>query len=98
MLNRRLEEAHWLAGDEYGMADIITFPWIRTAAEPSARFGERGYVELGDYPAVKRWHDEMAARPAVLRGLKVLADAREQSAITNAEREIYFGKSQFQAR
>ena len=32
VLNHRLEEVHWLAGDEYSMADIITFPWIRTAA------------------------------------------------------------------
>ena len=32
VLNHRLDETHWLAGDEYSMADIITFPWIRTAS------------------------------------------------------------------
>ena len=35
VLNHRLEDTHWLAGDEYSMADIITFPWIRTAARPA---------------------------------------------------------------
>ena len=50
MLNHRLEDTHWLAGDEYSMADIITFPWIRTAAEPASRFAERGIIDLGDYP------------------------------------------------
>jgi GST-like protein len=98
VMNHRLEEAHWLAGGEYSMADIITFPWIRTATDRSPRFDERGYIDLGDYPAVKRWLDEIEARPAVQRGLKVLADARDQSAITNTEREVYFGKTQFAAR
>jgi GST-like protein len=98
VMNHRLEAARWLAGDEYSMADIITFPWIRTATEASSRFAERGYIDLGDYPAVKRWLDEIEARPAVQRGLKVLADAREQKAISDAEREVYFGKTQFQAR
>ena len=98
VLNKRLEEADWLAGDAYSMADIITFPWLRTAAERSPRFDERGYVELGEYPAVKRWYDEIAARPAVQRGLKVLAEARDQTQITKAEREVMFGKTQFAAR
>ncbi len=51
VLNHRLEEAHWLAGDEYSMADIITFPWIRTAAETGARFAERGSL---DSPNIRR--------------------------------------------
>jgi GSH-dependent disulfide-bond oxidoreductase len=98
VLNRRLAETPWLAGDEYSLADIITFPWIRTASEPSPRFDERGYVDLGEYPAIKRWYDEIAARPAVQRGLAVLAGGPAQSPITDAEREITFGKTQFAAR
>jgi GSH-dependent disulfide-bond oxidoreductase len=90
VLNHRLEEARWLAGDEYSMADIITFPWIRGA--------ERRNIDLNDYPAVKRWHDAIAARPAVQRGLAVLADRQRQGAITDAERENMFGATQFAAR
>jgi GST-like protein len=80
------------------MADIINFPWLRTASDPSPRFDERGYIDLGEFPHVKRWFDEISARPAVRRGLQVLENAREQTAITEAEREVYFGKTQFQAR
>ena len=98
VLNKRLEEAPYLAGDEYSMADIITFPWIRTAVEPSSRFAERGYIEMKDYPAVKRWYDEIAARPAVQRGLAVLAEAQRPGQITDAEREVTFGKTQFAVR
>src|SRR6266851_2564591 len=61
VLNHRLEDSHWLAGDEYSMADIITLPWIRTATEASPRFAERGTVDLNEYPGVKRWYDEIAA-------------------------------------
>jgi len=98
VLNHRLEEVPYLAGDEYSMADIITFPWIRTAADSSPRFTGRGTLDLDDYPAVKRWYDEIAARPAVQRGLAVLAEGRDQSQITEAEREVMFGKTQFAAR
>ena len=51
VLNHRLEEVHWLAGDEYSMADIITFPWIRTATQLGPRFAERGNIDLNGYPA-----------------------------------------------
>jgi GSH-dependent disulfide-bond oxidoreductase len=98
VLNQRLGETRWLAGDEYSMADIITFPWLRTGSQASPRFDERGYIDLAEFPHVKRWYDEIAARPAVQRGLDVLTQVREQRAITEAEREVYFGKTQFQAR
>ena len=47
---------------------------------------------------MKRWYDEVAARPAVQRGLAVLAEGRDQRQITEAEREVMFGKTQFAAR
>jgi GST-like protein len=98
VLNNRLSETHWLAGDEYSMADIITFPWLRVATQQSSRFDERGYIDLGEFPAVKRWCAEIEARPAVQRGLQVLSDAQRPGKITDEEREITFGKTQFQAR
>ena len=72
------------------MADIITFPWIRNP--------ERRNIDLDDYPNVKRWHDAMAARPAVQRGVAVLAENQRKGQMTDAEREIMFGKTQFAAR
>ena len=90
VLNNRLSETQWLAGDEYSMADIITFPWIRGA--------ERRNIDLADYPSVKRWHDEIAARPAVQRGVAVLADRQRPGSMTAAERENLFGATQFASR
>jgi GST-like protein len=98
VLNHRLDDAPWLAGDEYSMADIITFPWIRTAAQTGARFAERGSLDLAEYPGVKRWHDEMMARAAVQRGLAVLADAQRDHQISDTERENMFGATQFTPR
>jgi len=72
------------------MADIITFPWIRGA--------EQRNIDLAGYPSVKRWHDEMAARPAVQRGVAVLADRQRQGSMTGTERENLFGATQFAAR
>jgi GST-like protein len=47
---------------------------------------------------VKRWHDAIAARPAVRRGVEVLAENQRRGAMTDAEREVMFGKAQFAAR
>ena len=62
VLQKRLSEAEYLAG-EYSIADIATFPWV-------ARF-EWHKVDLSDFPAVKRWFDTIAARPAVAKGMAV---------------------------
>ena len=65
VLDRRLGEAEYLAGADYGIADIATFPWAARHAWHR--------VELADYPNVKRWYDALAARPAVQRGMVVPA-------------------------
>ena len=90
VLNRRLDEAPYLAGDEYSIADIATFPWVRNP--------DRRGIDLVEYPSVKRWHDAIAARSAVQRGVAVLADRQRQGTISDIERENLFGKTQFAAR
>ena len=90
VLDKRLAESPYLAGADYSIADIATFPWIRNA--------ERRNVDLGQYPNVLRWHDAIAARPAVQRGVAVLAENQRRGTMTDAEREIMFGKTQFAAR
>lgn len=62
VLEGRLQQAAFLA-DEYSIADIATFPWV-------ARF-DWHKVDLNEFPAVKRWFDLIAARPAVARGMAV---------------------------
>ncbi len=90
VLEKRLSESAYLAGDDYTMADIITFPWIRNP--------DRRNINLGDYAAVKRWHDAIAARPAVQRGVEVLSENQRRGQMTAEERENMFGKTQFAAR
>ena len=90
VLDKRLSESAYLAGPDYSIADIATFPWIRNA--------DRRNVDLGQYPNVLRWHDAIAARPAVQRGVAVLAENQRRGPITDAEREVMFGKTQFAAR
>ncbi len=90
VLDKRLREAEYLAGDDYSMADIINFPWIRNP--------ERRNIELDGYPNVKRWFDAVAARPAVQRGIEVLADKKRPGPMTEEMREIMFGKTQFAVR
>ncbi len=63
VLDRRLAEAPYLAGDAYSIADISTWPWVNA-------FGFIG-LDLGRAPHVNRWHATIAERPAVQRGLLV---------------------------
>ena len=63
VMDRRLGEAAYLAGAEYTIADVATFPW-------AARHEWHG-VSLAEFPNVKRWFEAIAARPAVVRGMAV---------------------------
>jgi GST-like protein len=87
---KRLMQAEYFAGAEYSIADIATYPWARNP--------ENRGIDMAEFPHVKRWLDAMAARPAVQRGVAVLADRRRTAPITDAEREVMFGKTQFAAR
>ncbi len=90
VLDQRLAESEYLAGADYSIADIATFPWVRNPAR-------RG-IDLADYPHVRRWHDAIAARPAVMRGVEVLSENQRRGAMTDQERENLFGVKQFGAR
>lgn len=89
VLDRRLGDQTWLAGSEYTIADIATFPWIRS-------WKNQG-IELDAFPQVQRWFDDIAARPAVQRGVAVLADLRKPLTDDKA-REALFGASQYAKR
>ena len=90
VLEKRLSESAFLAGPGYSIADIATFPWVRHP--------ERRDIDLSEYPAVRRWHDTIAARPAVQRGVEVLAERQRKGAMTDKERENMFGATQFAPR
>jgi GST-like protein len=68
VLEKRLLASAWLAGEGYSIADIATWPWIRTACTifPWLAAGE---AALAGSPALARWFASIAARPAVQRGV-----------------------------
>ena len=67
VLDRRLAESAYMAGDEYTVADIATWPWYgRLAQGELYEAGE--FLQVAEYKNVRRWADIIAARPAVQRG------------------------------
>ncbi|WP_027284166.1 glutathione S-transferase family protein [Rubritepida flocculans] len=90
VLEKRLAQSAYLAGPDYTIADIATFPWVRNP--------DRRGIDLAHFPSVKRWHDAIAARAAVQRGVAVLADRQRQGPMSEEERENMFGATQFKAR
>jgi GST-like protein len=86
VIDKRLGESEYLAGD-YSIADIATFPWVvGTRREPE---------QLESRPNFKRWLDAISNRPAVKRGLAVMADMPQQP-LTEEARSILYGNKQFE--
>ena len=89
VIDRQLANNKFVAGSQYSIADIAIFPWLRNWANQG--------IVLDHYPNLKAWFNKIAERPAVQRGVQVLADLRKP--ITgDKERKILFGKTQYQAR
>ncbi len=63
VMDKRLGESAYLGSDEYGIADIACYAWVRSADGRSAR--------LADYPNVTQWADAIAARPATVRAMAI---------------------------
>jgi GST-like protein len=68
VLNQQLQGQAWVVSDDYTIADMAIFPWVRTLVS----FYEAGdLVGMNDYPAVTRALDAFVARPAVIRGSNI---------------------------
>lgn len=70
VLNQRLEGRQWMMGDEYTIADIAVFPWVRNLV---GFYGAGELVGIGQMREVTRVLDAFVARPAVQRGLAIPA-------------------------
>jgi len=70
VLDRRLAESRYLAGDDYTIADIAVWPWYGALAK--GQLYESGeFLQVSEYKNVLRWNDEIAQRPAAQRGRMV---------------------------
>ncbi|MFJ5397694.1 GSH-dependent disulfide bond oxidoreductase [Pectobacterium sp. 21LCBS03] len=63
VLDKHLQDSTWLAGENYSIADIATYPWVVSYA--------RQRVDLDDYPAVKAWYTRISERPATQRAYQL---------------------------
>jgi len=89
VIDKRLSASPWLGGKAYSIADIATFPWLRS--------WEKQGVVLSDYPFLQKWFRKIEERPAVQRGVKVVSDLRKPITDDKA-REVLFGKTQYERR
>jgi len=83
VLDERLRGRDFVAGD-YSIADIALFPWMRN-------WTRRG-IDIAEFPDVKRWHDAIDARPAVVRGLAPKAPVQVDITKDAEARKVLFGQ------
>jgi GSH-dependent disulfide-bond oxidoreductase len=89
VMDKRLSQSKFIAGKQYTIADIAIFPWLRS--------WENQGIDWADFPHLKAWFDQISERPAVKRGVAVLAD-RRKPLVSDKARDALFGKGQYQKR
>ena len=89
VMDRQLARSKYIAGPAYSIADIAIFPWLRS-------WKNQGIV-WDDHPHLKGWFDEISGRPAVQRGVAVLADQRKPL-VDDKARDALFGSRQYERR
>jgi GST-like protein len=70
VLDRRLAENRFIAGDDYTIADIAIWPWYGALAK-GLLYEAGEFLQVQEYAHVQRWAEELAQRPAVQRGRMV---------------------------
>jgi GSH-dependent disulfide-bond oxidoreductase len=88
VVDKRLSEAKFLAGDTYSIADIANMTWMRL-------HNNQG-IEIAEYPHVARWLEALEARPAVKKGLAT--PPRTDAPMDDKAKEQLFGKAQYERR
>ena len=89
VLDKQVSKTPYIAGKQYTIADIATFPWL-------CSWQNQG-IDWANFPALKDWFDRIAERPAVKRGVTVLADRRKPLVDPKAL-AVLFGNEQYKKR
>ncbi|MEY2677676.1 MAG: hypothetical protein RLZ00_368 [Pseudomonadota bacterium] len=89
VMDKRLQHSKFIGCNSYSIADIAIYPWLRS-------WQNQG-VDWADYPHLKAWFDLISARPAVQRGVQVLADLRKPLQDDKAK-HVLFGSGQYEKR
>jgi GSH-dependent disulfide-bond oxidoreductase len=85
VLNKRLSDREFVAGNNYSIADIAAYPWI----VPHERQGQN----LDDFPNLKRWFEAIKARPATIRAYEKAEAFKNQALDPEKSRELLFNQS-----
>jgi GST-like protein len=85
VLNHRLADRAYVAGEAYTIADIASYPWIVPY--------ERQQQSLEDFPHLKRWFEQIGSRPATVRAYARAAEINTQPSVTDESRAILFGQT-----
>jgi GST-like protein len=89
VMDKRLERNEFIAGAEYSIADMAIYPWCRNP--------ERRGVDPDAYPSVKRWFDQVEARPGVIAGNEIL-EGVPRAEMDEKAWNLMFGDSQYNKR
>jgi GST-like protein len=89
VMDTQLSRNAYISGADYTIADIAIWPWLRSHKNQG--------IDLDEFKSVKRWFDEIAERPAVQRGIEVLANLR-RPLVDDKARDNLFGQTQYQRR
>ena len=91
VLDKQLDSQDYIAG-AYSIADMMSYPWSLASTWLE--------IPLDECPNLARWQTTMAERPAVKRGMELLADKRQArpAQMDEKTREILYGKKQFEKR
>lgn len=84
VLDRRLSDREFIAGD-YSIADMASYPWIVP--------WQRQQQNLDDFPNLKRWFEQIQARPAVVRAYQRAEEINTTPTVTEASRALLFGQT-----
>ena len=85
VLNERLADRDFVAGEDYSIADMACYPWI----VPHERQGQN----LDDFPHLKRWFEAIAARPATIRAYEMAKKVNTQPTVSEEAKNVLFGQT-----
>jgi len=87
VLDRRLAEVEYLAGDTYTIADMAVWPWYGLVAQGGA-YEAAEFLDVQSYRHVQRWTDQIAQRPAVKRGRVINMALLERHSAADIDRHL----------
>jgi len=85
VLDRRLADSTFVAGEQYSIADMACYPWIVP--------WKNQQQNLGDFPHVRRWFEAIAQRPATVRAYARGEPFSSRPTVTEAGKKILFGQT-----